>query len=129
VIQLTILNGKAAGQACVARRFPFQMGRSSPAHLVVEGDGIWEGHATIHFRAGEGFFLETKAGALVCVNGERTEHSRLRNGDLIELGSVKLRFWLAPLRQQSFQARETLTWFALAVLFAFQLGIIYWVVG
>ena len=125
VIQLSILNGERAGYECVARRFPFQIGRAPGAHLVLAADGVWDRHLEIRFRTEDGFHLLAQAGALVSVNGQRVEQTRLHNGDLLELGSVKLRFWLAPAAQRSLRFRELLTWLALGALGIFQLVLIY----
>jgi hypothetical protein len=45
---------------------------------------------------------------------------------MIELGSARLRFWLAPSMQKTLRLREALTWFALSALFAAQIALIYW---
>ena len=129
MIQLVILTGRKAGHSCVARRFPFQIGRASGAHLVLEEDGVWDRHAAIHFQRDDGFHLESQIGALVSVNGGRIERTRLHNGDLIECGSTRIRFWLAALPQKSLRPREALTWLALAALFALQIGLVYRLVG
>lgn len=125
VIQLSILNAEMAGRDCLARRFPFQIGRAAGAHLALPAEGVWDRHLEIHFRSGDGFHLRAHPGALVSVNGQRVEQARLRNGDLLQLGSVKLRFWLAPAAQRSLLPREALTWLALGALTAFQLIVIY----
>jgi pSer/pThr/pTyr-binding forkhead associated (FHA) protein len=124
VIQLTILTGAQAGRSSVARHFPVEIGRSPGADFRLEGEGVWDRHAGLDFLPGQGFVLATRPGALVSVNGERVEQVRLRSGDLIECGSVKLRFWLAPLEQRSLRLREALVWLALGALCAFQLGLI-----
>jgi len=62
----------------------------------------------------------------VAVNGQRVQEAVLRNGDLIEAGSVKMRFGLSPAPQHSLRLREGLTWFALAVLCLGQVALIYW---
>ena len=126
VIQLSILNGKMAGRECVARRFPFRIGRAADAHLALPADGVWDRHLEIHFERDDGFHLRTHPGALVSVNGQSVEQARLRNGDLLELGSIKLRFWLAPAAQLSLRTREVLTWAAWGALLLLQLGLIYW---
>ncbi len=113
----------------MARRFPFLIGRASGSHLVLPSEGVWDHHALIQFRPAQGFFLETDSGALVSVNGERTTQARLRNGDVIECGSVQLRFWLAPLRQKGLRAREGLTWMGLALLLGLEAALVYWLVG
>jgi len=49
----------------------------------------------------------------------------LRNGDLIEVGPLKIQFWLSETRQRSLRTREFFTWFALAALCAGQIVLIY----
>lgn len=126
MIQLNILNGKKAGQEIVARLFPFQIGRATAAHLKLDEDGVWEKHLEIILQSGEGFLLQAHPQALVTVNGEAVRQATLRNGDLIEAGSVQLRFWLSPVRQRSLLVQESLTWFALTALFFVELGLLYW---
>jgi predicted component of type VI protein secretion system len=129
VIQLSILYGERAGREFVARRFPFLIGRAPPNHLPIQADGVWDRHLEIHFRRDDGFHLKTCAGALVAVNGQPVTQTRLRNGDLLELGSLKLRFWLAPAVQHSLRPRELLTWGALGVLVLLELVLIYALLG
>ena len=129
MVQLDILTGKKAGQAVMARLFPFQVGRAASAHLPLEEDGVWEQHLEITRQRGVGFFLRAFPQALVAVNGQGVEETVLHNGDLIELGSVQLRFWLAPVRQRSLFLRESLVWLLLAALFAAEVGLIYWLLA
>ena len=129
MIQLTIFDSDKPGRECLASRFPLRIGRAADADLRLEGDGVWDRHATLRFQRGEGLFLETEPGALVSVNGQRTDRVRLRNGDRIECGSVKMRFWLAAARQRSLRPREFLTWAGLAALLALQIGLIYHLIG
>ena len=72
---------------------------------------------------------EVSPDALVSVNGQRIERGLLRNGDIIEMGSVKLRFGLSPTRQRSLRFREIVTWIALTALCLGQVAIIYWLAG
>jgi hypothetical protein len=129
VVQLSILNGEQAGRECVARRFPFVVGRSPQPHLPLPANGVWDRHLVIHWRRSDGFHLETCPGALVSVNGLPVTETRLRNGDLLELGSLKLRFWLAPVVQRSLRPREWFTWGALGVLVLLELALIYALLG
>jgi hypothetical protein len=64
--------------------------------------------------------------ALALINGERAEAGSLCNGDLIDLGSAQLRFWLASSTQKTLRVREMSTWVALLALFVLQIGLIYW---
>jgi hypothetical protein len=50
----------------------------------------------------------------------------LRNGDSIDIGSLKLQFWLSDTRQFGLRFREGLTWAALGFISLGQVGLIYW---
>jgi len=126
VIQLQILSGKQAGHDIVVRCFPFQLGREAGAGLILDEAGVWERHLEIAFQRSEGFLFTSRPEALAIINGERVEKGMLRNGDLIELGSVQIRFWLARSGQKTMRVREALTWSALFLLFAVQITLIYW---
>jgi hypothetical protein len=105
---------------------PFSLGRSSPATLVLEEPGVWDRHAEFALRPGEGVAVTALAEATLSVNGEPVPQALLRNGDVMEAGSVKLRFGLSPTRQRSLWLRETLTWIALAAVCLAQVALIYW---
>lgn len=126
MIQFQILSGLRAGHEIVVARFPFIIGRGAESNLQLGDPGVWERHLGVEFRRGEGFAFAIRADALALINGERVESGILRHGDLIELGSVRLRFWLARSRQKSLQFREVLTWVALFGLFASQIALIRW---
>jgi hypothetical protein len=64
--------------------------------------------------------------ASIVVNGQPVRQAVLRSGDLLETGSVKLRFGLGPTRQHSLRLREAMTWLALAALCLGQVALIYW---
>jgi len=125
VIYLTILSGKMAGATWVARRFPVRIGRSAEADLRLEEAGIWDQHLAIHLNRGE-FLLGVESNALARVNGQPFTETRLRNGDTIELGVVRLQFGLSPVSQKSLWPREALSWGAVAAVFLAQIGMLYW---
>jgi hypothetical protein len=125
MIQLKILSGKMAGTEMVARRFPFRIGRAATANLCVEEDGVWEDHLELGFERGTGFVLTARPNALTGVNGQPVTQVVLRNGDLIEIGAVKMRFWLAETRQAGMRLREWLTWTGIALVTAGQVWLIY----
>ena len=126
MIQLQILSGKKAGTDSVARRFPFRIGRSTSANLCLEEDGIWDQHLELDLIMPDGFLLSAQHHALATVNGQRVEQTVLRNGDLIEIGSLKMRFWLSASRQIGLRFREWLTWGALVLLSIGQVCLVYW---
>jgi len=124
VIQLRILTGRKAGAQVVARRFPFSIGRASRCGCVLEDEGIWEHHAEVRVRDTE-VSLAAGSEGLVSVNGQRVQQTVLRNGDLIELASVKVRFSLSPTRQRRLWLREAVTWAALGAVSLGQVALIY----
>ena len=126
MVQLKVLSGKKAGTVWEARRFPVHIGRSRSADLQFEESGVWDEHLQLDFNAAEGIVLRAQTNALTAVNGQPVHHTILRNGDSIEIGSLKLEFWLADTRQTDLRLREGLTWAAIAAISVGQVGLIYW---
>jgi pSer/pThr/pTyr-binding forkhead associated (FHA) protein len=129
MVQLKILSGKRAGTAWGARRFPVQIGRAASADLKLEEDGVWDQHCRLDFDPADGVVLRARPDAPARVNGQPIQEVVLRNGDAIELGSLRLQFWLSEIKQRGFRLRETLTWLGLAAVTLAQLALIYWLVN
>ena len=126
MIQLHILSGERSGNDIVVRNFPFTIGRSANDDLPLSDAGVWDRHLQIEFQRDVGFAFTAQPNTLAHINGEGMATGLLRNGDLIELGSAQLRFWLARSAQKTLRVREVLTWAALFALFVAQFGLIYW---
>ena len=126
MIQFKFLSGKMAGGSWTARRFPVRIGRVPGADLQLEEQGVWDQHLQIDLDPNEGFVASIPSGALAAVNGHQVERAVLRNGDTIEIGAVKLQFWLAGSRQTGLRIREWLTWLAIAAISLGQVWLIYW---
>lgn len=114
-----------AGAERVARRFPFRIGRSPAADLQLEEAGVWDQHAELTFDAATGFILSAFPNALATVNGQPLQQAVLRNGDALEIGALKICFWLAETRQRSLWLREWLTWAAFVLITAAQIYLVY----
>jgi hypothetical protein len=125
MVRLKILSGKMAGTEHSARHFPFRLGRAASADLRLEEDGVWERHAELALDATMRFVLSAQSEALVSVNGRPCRQAVLRNGDEMDLGALKLRFWIGPTRQRSLRWREWLTWTAFVLITTAQLFLIY----
>ncbi len=125
MINLYILSGKKAGSHVAASHFPFRIGRSTGNDLPLEDAGIWEQHVTLEFQKKEGFHIVTASNALAAVNDKPVENIRLRNGDIITLGSAKIQFWLAPAPQYSLRLRENFVWALLILITAGQFLLLY----
>ncbi len=118
-----------AGAVWAARRFPVRIGRSPRADLRLEEDGIWDRHLLLATDPQQGFVVSTQGEALASLNGEPLGHAALRNGDCIELGPVKLEFWLADTVQSGLGLREWLTWIGIGAVVLGEMGLLYALLG
>jgi hypothetical protein len=128
MVQLRILSGKKAGATWVARRFPVRIGRAAGVDLQSQEDGVWDQHLLLDLNPATGFVLTTEPSALASVNGHSIQQTVLRNGDEIQLGSLRLQFLLAETCQFGLGLREVLTWSAIAGISLAQLALLYWLV-
>jgi hypothetical protein len=126
VIQIQILSGKMAGATSVARRFPFRVGRSRSADFQIEEPGVWDDHLKFSRGPDNSIELTAQPGALVHLNDQPVTTSRVRNGDLIEIGGVRLVVGLSPTRHKPLRIREGLVWIGLGLIGLFEVGLIYW---
>jgi len=126
MVQLKVLSGKKAGTTWVARRFPVRIGRSADADLRLEEHGVWDEHLQLDFNPAEGIVMSAQPNALATVNGQPVQQAVLRNGDAIDIGSLRLRFWLSETRQTGLRFREGITWAGIAAISLGQVALIYW---
>lgn len=129
MVQLKIRNEDRAETLCLARRFPFSIGRSQANNLCLPASGVWDRHAEIRLKMPEGFELAALGEALVTVNDTPIQQTILRNGDWIGLGTCKIQFALGPTQQRSLCWREWMIWLALAALCLGQVALIYQLPG
>ena len=126
MVQLKILSGQKAGSSWDARHFPVHIGRSDNSDLQFEEAGVWDDHLKLSLEPTEGFLVETQSKAFAIVNGVSVERAALRNGDTIELGSVKLQFWLSEARQRGQGFRQAFVWTMITAVCLAQIALIYW---
>ncbi len=129
MVQFNILSGKQAGAIWSTRRFPVRVGRSPDSDLQLEEPGVWDDHFHIGLNPSAGFTLESRPDALVTANGQPVQRTVLRNGDVIEIGALKLQFWLADARQRGLKIREGLVWTIVAAVCFSQIALIYWLIS
>lgn len=110
MIQLRVLSGQMAGETIFVRHFPFTIGRAPHSDLRLQDDGVYDEHLQLKFIQREGFILKVADGAFCAVNEEPQNSLRLRNGDTLSFGSVKIQFWLAPAKLRGLKVRESLFW-------------------
>ena len=128
MICINILSGKQAGASRALRRFPVRIGRSAASDIQLEEDGVWDEHLLIGLNPSAGFVLETQQGALITINGQPMQHAVLGNGDTIQIGSLKMQFWLAEARQRGLRFHEALAWALIFTVAAGQAALISWLV-
>jgi hypothetical protein len=90
----------------------------------LDDPGVWPRHFQIDWQR-EGLILEVEPDALLSLNDSPVRRAVLRNGDVLTLGAVRIRFSLSPVRPSSLAAREGLTWIALGALCLGQVALIY----
>jgi len=124
MVQLQLLSGHRAGTLFRGARFPIRAGRAPDLDLSLDDPGVWQRHFQIDWRP-EGLVLQTEPEALLDLNDTPVQRAVLRNGDILTIGALKIRFSLAPVRQFSLAPRECLTWIALAALCLAQVALVY----
>lgn len=126
MIQLKVLSGKKAGAIMAARHFPLHIGRRPDSDLCLDEQGVWEEHFSVAFDPLDGIMLKSHAEAVTIVNGHHLQGATLRNGDLIEIGSVRLQFWIGETTQRASRWREWLIWVTIVVISLTQIALVYW---
>ena len=126
MVQFKILSGKMAGSSWETRRFPVRIGRSTGSDLQLEEAGVWDDHLKIDLEPKEGFMAETQASAFASINGQPIQRAALRNGDTLEIGSIKLQFWLSEAPQRGQAVREAFVWSMISLVCLGQIAVVYW---
>jgi len=126
MVQFEILSGKQAGARWVARHFPVRVGRAPNNDLRLEEEGVWDQHCVLNFDPTEGFTLVAQPDALLTVNHEPERSIRVRNGDTLGIGSVRLQFWLKHVPQRGQALREWFVWVIVVAICTAEVALIYW---
>ena len=83
----------AMGSRYVINKTAIRIGRSKDNDICLLNDSISAHHAELHMRRGSTFFVvDLNSTNGVFVNGEKISQQELHDGDLIELGEVRLSF-------------------------------------
>ncbi len=125
MVQFQVLSGKKSGTCWVTRRFPVRIGRLHNCHLQLEDPGVWDNHLELTLDRKEGFQLVAGRGAVVTVNREPVTSARLRNGDEVEIGAVRMRFSLAETRLRGLRLREAFVWMLILSVSLGQVALVY----
>ncbi len=126
MVRLRVLNGSRAGADHTVSQFPCTIGRASNDDLQLTEPGVWENHLQLDLQSPGGFRVSRLGQGRASVNGAEFDELILHNGDVIELGAVKLQFWLAEVRQSDNRVREILVWLGLGLLILGEVLLIGW---
>ncbi len=126
MVQFKIISGSRAGTIQVGNQFPLTIGRAAGSVIRLEDSGVWDTHLRLELDAERNFVLQLQPNAIASVNGKPFDRIVLRNGDLIELGAVKIQFWLGETRQQGLKLREAVMWIGLVLVTVIEIGFIFW---
>jgi len=129
MVQLRFLTGRLAGQRVLVPRLPWKIGRSPDNDTQLSDTGVWDRHLELGLDAEDRIVAMVQSEASALVNGGNFTRQTLRNGDLLELGSAKIRFWLSDPRQFELRWREICVWICLVGLCLGQIALVYWLGG
>lgn len=129
MVQLRFLTGRRTGQSILVPRLPWTLGRASGNDTQLNDSGVWDQHLEFGLDEDERIVAAVRSQASALINGRNFTRQTLRNGDLIELGSAKIRFWLSDPRQFELRWREMAVWIALVCLCLSQMALVYWLGG
>jgi len=91
--RLVVLNTALAGRKLPCARSPLMIGRSAENDLVLDHVSVAQTHARLlREPSGEWQIVHLDASNDMLVNGEAFGKARLSDGDLLQLGEVKLKF-------------------------------------
>ncbi len=128
MVQLSVISGKYNGSKKIVERLPLIVGRDESADFRIEDEGIWDKHFQIIHKPADGYFLEVFEPALVSVNDAYVNNTRLKNGDTIQAGAVKFKFWLSEVEQKKFVFHEIMLWASLFLITISQIFLIYYLI-
>jgi pSer/pThr/pTyr-binding forkhead associated (FHA) protein len=89
---LTVETGTLAGKRVEIRSDRLVIGRSASAHLVLPTESVSSRHCAIMPRGGRYVLQDTDSTNGTRLNGAPVREARLKQGDLISVGDVDLRF-------------------------------------
>lgn len=118
-----------AGDLWVARHLPVRVGRGPGMDLQLTETGVWDEHLQLDLKTPEGFVLTAAPDTSFTIDQKAFQRAVLRNGDQIQVGSVKLQFWLRDTRQRTSAVREWATWIGIALFSLGQVALVYWLLG
>lgn len=101
MIELVELGGRLPGRRFQPGAAPVRLGRHPGVEVVLPEPGVWDRHAEIRLHPDGAFHLRGLGDAHLTVNQEPVQEHRLRGGDVLGIGSVRLQFGIRGAAQSS----------------------------
>ncbi len=89
---LTLVDRNGTRLATVVPGTALVVGRSTECDITLPDPTVSRRHALIVLRVDRHVLLDDRSMNGTFLNGQRVQESELANGDMIELGSIQLRF-------------------------------------
>jgi len=94
----------------------------------MEEAGVWDEHVKLSLDPPKVFCSKLKTDAFASINGKQAQRAALRNGDIIELGSLKLQFWLSEAPRVDCGFAKRLSGTIITAVCLAQVALVYWLI-
>lgn len=128
MLELVVLSDSDKGRRFQSNAAPVRLGRRADLEVRLPFPGVWELHAEIQTDSAGWYVIRPLGQSLVTVNQQPVQDHRLRNGDVLSIGAVKLQFGLRSSPQQPLRYWEVAVWatiysvFGIAVIVLIAMG-------
>ena len=105
--------------------FPCRIGRSNSDDIVFEDAGVWSSHVTLQLTSSLEIECISNPASITRINGKPVTSGTLHNGDLLELGAVRMWAFLAPAPLPSSRFREAIFWLVVISILVAQMLLMF----
>ena len=126
MVELVVLTGPQSGSQLAVPRLPARVGRSREADVQLSGPGVWDRHFDLVATPEGRVAIRTLGEARVVIDSVSVAEQTLRNGELLEVGGIQVRFLMVESRQRPLTARETFVWSLAAIVVCLQGYLVWW---
>jgi pSer/pThr/pTyr-binding forkhead associated (FHA) protein len=125
MIELVGLTDPVRGRRYTIRRLPAFLGRNPDSDVALEAPGVWDRHLRFDWDRAQGILVSSLGAAGLWVNDQPVREARLRNGDILTVGGVRLRFQLSPTSVRPRLVSSAVAWLVVFGVMALEL----WLMG
>jgi len=110
MLELVVLSDPGKGRRFHSDAAPIRLGRRSDLEVSLCFPGVWDLHAEIQTDPAGWFVIRPLGQCLVTINQQPIQDHRLRSGDVLGIGAVKLQFSLRSSPQRPLSYWEIAVW-------------------